>query len=134
MCIRDRPSATRLSGSDDPAGVIRFWAALGPDAIAIRRGAYGSYVWERRSGQAWHVPILPVEVVDPTGAGNAYGGGYVAGWLHSHDARLAACQATVAAALMLGTSGMPQLNTAARQQASRLLELALARTIPFVFS
>src|SRR6476646_5171551 len=42
----DWPAASALAGATDPADVLRFWAALGPRAVAIRSGARGSYVWD----------------------------------------------------------------------------------------
>ena len=56
----------------------------------------------------------------PTGAGNAYGGGWCAGWLASHDARVAGCYGAVAATIMVGHQGMPALTDAIRQQAADL--------------
>jgi sugar/nucleoside kinase (ribokinase family) len=120
----DWPSASTLAGSERPADVLRYWAALGPEAVAIRHGAHGSYVWDRRHGQAWHIPILPIHAIDPTGAGNAYGGGWCIGWWRSHDSRLAGCYATVAAALMVSQAGMPPLDAEHRQRAQSLLEIA----------
>jgi cytidine kinase len=124
----DWPAASALAGADDPADVLRFWAALGPRAVAIRHGARGSYVWDAEQRQSWHIPALPVQAIDPTGAGNAYGGGWCVGWHHTHDARRAGCQATVAAAIMVSHVGMPNLDAPTRQRAAELLELALART------
>jgi len=124
----DWPAASALAGADDPADVLRFWAALGPRAVAIRSGARGSYVWDGERRQAWHIPALPVQVIDPTGAGNAYGGGWCVGWHHTHDARRAGCHATVAAAIMVSHEGMPDLDAPTRQRAAELLDLALART------
>jgi cytidine kinase len=120
----DWPSASVLAGSEQPADMLRYWAALGPEAVAIRHGAHGSYVWDRRHGQAWHIPILPVHAVDPTGAGNAYGGGWCIGWWRSHDSRLAGCYATVAAALMVSQAGMPPLDDEHRRHAQSLFEVA----------
>lgn len=122
----DWPAATAFAASDQPAEVLRFWATLGPAAVAIRHGAHGSYVWNRASDQAWHIPALTVPLVDPTGAGNAYGGGWCAGWQHTQDARVAGCYGTVAAALTVSCAGMPALSEAARQQAAALLDQALA--------
>jgi sugar/nucleoside kinase (ribokinase family) len=124
----DWPAASTLAGAADPADVLRFWAALGPRAVAIRSGPRGSYVWDDEHRQAWHIPALPVQAIDPTGAGNAYGGGWCVGWHHTHDARRAGCYGTVAAAIMVGHEGMPALDDATRQRAAELLDLALART------
>jgi sugar/nucleoside kinase (ribokinase family) len=124
----DWHDASLMAGSNDLATVLRFWAGLGPRAIAIRHGARGSYVWDRERQQAWHIPILPVTVIDPTGAGNAYGGGWCAGWHDTHDARVAACYATVSATLMIGAVGIPELTSLHRQRAKELLDLALSQT------
>jgi cytidine kinase len=126
----DWPAATLLSGSDDPADVLRYWAALGPRAVAIRHGARGSYVWDAEHQQAWHIPPLPVEVIDPTGAGNAYGGGWCVGWHRTHDARQAGCYATAAAATMVSHAGTPDLDQPTLQRALELRELALTLARP----
>jgi sugar/nucleoside kinase (ribokinase family) len=126
----DWPSACAFAGSEQPAEVLRYWAALGPEAVAIRHGANGSYVWDRRQGQAWHIPILPVTVVDPTGAGNAYGGGWCVGWWRAHDARVAGCHAAVAAALMISQAGMPPLDAEHRRRAQSFLEIAQQQAKP----
>jgi sugar/nucleoside kinase (ribokinase family) len=129
----DWPGATAVAESDDPAEVLRFWAGLGPRAVAIRRGAHGSYVLDAAKREAWHIPPLPVNVVDPTGAGNAYGGGWFVGWHRTGDVRRAGCFASAAAATMLGHTGMPPLDDATRQEAAALLELALERARPMEF-
>lgn len=124
----DWPTASRVAGSDDPKMVVAHWAALGPAAVAIRHGARGSYVWGRERDEAWHVPAVPVEVVDPTGAGNAYGGGWCVGWTETGDVRLAGCRAAVSASILVGHAGLPRLSEAVRQRAERLLDDALAAT------
>jgi sugar/nucleoside kinase (ribokinase family) len=123
-------AANSLAGADEPVDVLRFWAALGPRAVAIRHGARGSYVWDGEQKHAWHIPALPVRAVDPTGAGNAYGGGWCVGWHHTHDARRAACYGTAAAAIMVSHQGTPDLDDATRQSAAELFELALAQSQP----
>ena len=125
----DWPSASTFAGSDQPIDVLRYWAALGPQAVAIRHGAHGSYVWDRRHGRAWHIPILPVQTVDPTGAGNAYGGGWCIGWWRFGDSRLASCYANVAAALMVSHAGMPALTDENRRRAESLFEVAQRQTV-----
>lgn len=126
----DWPAATALAGADDLAGVLRFWSAVGPRAVAIRHGARGSYVVDRELQQAWHIPALAVQAIDPTGAGNAYGGGWCAGWHHTHDARRAGCYGTAAAAIMVSHEGTPDLDDATRQYAAELFDLALSQSQP----
>lgn len=126
----DWPSASAVAGSDDPTRVLEAWSRLGPAAVAIRHGARGSYVWSGMRDEAWHVPAVPVDVVDPTGAGNAFGGGFCAGWAESGDALAAGCRGAVAAAVLIRQVGLPTMSTALRDDASSLMEPALASARP----
>lgn len=74
-----------------------------PAAVAVKVGALGSVV--RRDGRTRHIEAAPAEVVDPTGAGDAYCGGFVAGWLQSRSVAVAAACGAVAAAETIGVSG-----------------------------
>jgi sugar/nucleoside kinase (ribokinase family) len=121
----DWPSAIHLAGSDDPLTVLRHWSTLGPELVAIRHGARGSYVWSRERDEAWHIPAAPTAVVDPTGAGNAYGGGLLVGWTEQRDARLAGAYGAISASLLLRVVGLPAMSEAVRRDA----ELRLAPTI-----
>ena len=73
---------------------------------------------------------IAIEVVDPTGAGNAYGGGWFVTIAATGDAREAGCHATVSAALILTAAGMPPLDADARARARQLLEIARQRATP----
>lgn len=126
----DWPTASGVAGSDDPARVMAHWATLGPAAVAVRHGARGSYVWSRERDEAWHVPAVPVEVVDPTGAGNAYSGGWCVGWTETGDARLAGCQGAVAASILVGHAGLPPMTAEERRRARVLRDDAMAMTRP----
>jgi ribokinase len=75
--------------------LARF-STLGSRAAAVKRGALGSCVGA--GSRTWSVPALPVPVVDPTGAGDAYCGGFVAGFLTTSSALAAAACGTVSAA------------------------------------
>jgi sugar/nucleoside kinase (ribokinase family) len=122
----DWPTASALAGSDDPERVMRHWSRLGPKLVAIRHGARGSYLWSRERDEVWRVPAVPTRVVDPTGAGNAYGGGLCVGWTETGDARHAGCYGAIAAAMLIRQVGFPPLSPALRQEAAALLPPALA--------
>jgi len=122
----DWPTASTIASSDDPKQVMRHWSTLGSQAVAVRHGARGSYVWSRERDEAWHIPAVPVNVVDPTGAGNAYGGGLCVGWTETRDARRAGCQGAVSASILVGHVGLPQISTNLRREARSLLEDAVA--------
>lgn len=60
----------------DPIAAARALADARGIAIAVTLGSAGSLVVA--AGSAWHVPVLPVEVVDSTGAGDAFVGAMAA--------------------------------------------------------
>ena len=124
----DWPTASAVAGCDDPGQVLRHWSTLGPKAIAVRHGARGSYVWSRDQDEAWHIPPVPVPVVDPTGAGNAYGGGFCVGWTETHDARQAGSRGAVAASMLVRQIGLPAMSWDLRREARSLIDVALGST------
>jgi sugar/nucleoside kinase (ribokinase family) len=74
-----------------------------PALVVIKLGALGSVV--RAGGRTAHIPALSVPVVDSTGAGDAFCGGFVVGWLATGDPRVAAACGTVSAAGTIGAFG-----------------------------
>lgn len=121
----DWPSASGLAGSDDPATVLRFFAEHGPALVTVRHGARGSYVWDKMTGAAWHMPPSPVTPVDPTGAGNAYAGGAIVGWDRLRDGRIAAAHGAVSASFLVERVGIPHLDAQLFAEADRRLEVAI---------
>jgi cytidine kinase len=100
-------------------------AKLGPTIVALRRGAAGSLIYERETRRVLRVPAARANVIDVTGAGNAYSGGLLVGWCQSGDlANTAAC-AAVSAALAIEQIGpatiTPELLADARRRHAELL-------------
>lgn len=123
----DWPSASGIAGSQDPKEVMRYWSKLGAQMVTVRHGHHGSYAWDRNHDVFWHVPAVPVEVVDPTGAGNSYSAGACVGWINSHDARVAATYGGVSARFLVGRVGLPKMTPDLRAQAEQLLTDNLPR-------
>ncbi len=98
-------------------------AGFGTEIIVIKRGARGQYVYERASGKKWEVPAYPPgRIFDPTGAGDAFCGGFLAGFIKNYDPLQAALCGNISASLALEGSGvfypldaMPGLAEARRQ-------------------
>lgn len=123
----DWPSASGIASSDDPKQVMRYWSKLGPQMVTVRHGHHGSYAWDREHDTFWHIPAVPVDVVDPTGAGNSYSAGAFAGWVNIHDARVAATYGGVSAQFLVGRVGLPKMTPELRTQAKQLLKENLSR-------
>jgi sugar/nucleoside kinase (ribokinase family) len=51
----------------------------------IKRGSRGQYLYNGSSRTRWIIPAYPVQMYDPTGAGDAFCGGFLAGYRSSYD-------------------------------------------------
>jgi ribokinase len=80
-------------------------ASFGCDIIVIKRGGRGQYVYERSSGKKWDIPGYPSRVVDPTGAGDAFCGGFLAGYASRRDPLYAAMHGNISASFCIEGSG-----------------------------
>ena len=105
-CFLPSQDEARLAyGSDSPEAAARSFAAAGPRAVAIKLAEEGSVVFDRAGDRLVHVPAVAVNVVDVTGAGDAYCGGFIAGMLLTQDPIEAALYATVAASYTVESHG-----------------------------
>lgn len=103
------------------AELARRFAQAGLREVAVKRGAAGAMLCER-GGAPVHVPACPVEVRDPTGAGDAFCGAYSACRLQGTPPVEAALRAAVAASLVVGCEGAEAalaLSPATAEQALR---------------
>jgi hypothetical protein len=76
-------------------------ASYGCEMVVIKRGGRGQYVFENGSNTRWILPAYPAHPVNPTGAGDAFCGGFLAGWRNSYDPLRAALQGNIAASLTI---------------------------------
>ena len=89
-------------GVEDEREILRRMLDDGCRVVALRMGELGSIVARQGDGQACRIPALSVaEVVDQTGAGNTYCGGFLVGWREHADLALAGCYGAVAASFAL---------------------------------
>ena len=117
--------AESLVGQHPPRGLARKLVEAGESAaklIALRMGEHGSLIAEGQTGQAIRVPAIPVNtVVNVVGAGDAYCGGFVAGWIESHSIATAGLYGAVAASFVLEQVGRPAVTDELRAEARRRL-------------
>lgn len=76
---------------------------LGPEIVALKQGAEGCSVYTREG--RFHLPAFQVEEVDPTGAGDCFCAGFLAGLLKGMDVRGAARLANAVGALSVTEKG-----------------------------
>lgn len=76
---------------------------FGPELVAVGQGAEGAVL--AQSDERVSVPAFDVEVVDTTGAGDAFNAAVVFGWLNQMSLALLGTFASAAAAIALGAVG-----------------------------
>jgi sugar/nucleoside kinase (ribokinase family) len=79
MLLLNDEEARQLSGESNLPAAARAIRALGPHAVVVKRGDAGALLFHE--GGVFAAPAYPIEtVVDPTGAGDSFAGGFM-GWL-----------------------------------------------------
>ncbi|MBU9663877.1 sugar kinase [Burkholderia multivorans] len=97
LCLPSWDDVTALTGANDRDAIVDAMLEHGPQIVALKLGKEGAYVatpHERRV-----VPGFAVEAVDATGAGDCFGGAFVARIVAGDDPFAAARYANAAAAL-----------------------------------
>ncbi|MEU0197076.1 MULTISPECIES: PfkB family carbohydrate kinase [unclassified Streptomyces] len=72
--------AMRYTRADSPRAAAHALTEYVPLAV-VTLGADGAYAVDRRTGETAEVPAIEVEALDPTGAGDVFVAGFVAGTL-----------------------------------------------------
>jgi len=83
-------------------------AALGDygcEIIVVKRGARGQMVYDVQGKHKWEVPAYSARIADPTGAGDAFCGGFLAGYKKMYEPLQAALYGNVSASLKIEGSG-----------------------------
>lgn len=75
--------AKSLFGLSDPDSIISHLASRGVSYIALKDGERGAYCYH--SGRTFFIPPFPCNSVDPVGAGDGFGAGFLAGILEQRD-------------------------------------------------
>ncbi len=70
--------AALYAGVESLEDAFPFWRARRP-TVVIKRGERGSLAFDR--GAEWSAPAPKARVVDTTGAGDAFNGGFLSAWL-----------------------------------------------------
>lgn len=80
-------------------------AVYGPKYIVIKRGSKGQYLYDALNKKRYEIPAYPSRVADPTGVGDAFCGGFLAGFAKTQDALQAVYYGNVSASLKIEGSG-----------------------------
>lgn len=105
----------------EPSDALAVLASRTKGAVVAKMGPQGSLVWDRKAQNAVQIPIHAVETRDPTGAGDSYSGGFLAGLVETGDPHLAARFGAISAARVVSSFGAAGALPADRQAARAAL-------------
>jgi sugar/nucleoside kinase (ribokinase family) len=77
----------------------------GPQIVVVKRGALGQAVYDAQENKKYEIPAYASRMQDPTGAGDAFCGGFLAGYQKTNDPLMAALHGSVSAPLKIEGSG-----------------------------
>lgn len=106
----------------DPAAALLPLASGKLKAFALKRGERGGTYVQVNTHRAIEWPARTSEVVDPTGAGDAFAGGYLAGRLQACGLAESLARGVVSASFAIETWGAAGLLGATREQALERLD------------
>ena len=124
MLVVNEQEAFELAGerTDDWGAMAEKLASLGPKTVILTLGSEGALVWH--SGAVERIPTIPVEVVDTTGAGDAFCGAFASFLAGGNDPFVAARGAVVAGSLAVTRAGaQPSIATLAEIETAMMAKL-----------
>ncbi len=104
---------------DDPRAVLRELARGRLRLVAFKRGKLGGLLFDARSGGFLEWQAVPRLTGDPTGAGDAFAGGFLAGMVAGESLELALEQGMVSTSFALEAIGAAGLIAATADEARR---------------
>jgi len=109
------------AAEDDPRAALRALAGGRLRFAAFKRGRRGGLLYDARDRAFLEWPPVPRLSGDPTGAGDAFAGGFLAGIVQGRTLENALDQAIVSASFALEDWGARGLLAATREEADRRL-------------
>ncbi|MDO9302217.1 MAG: carbohydrate kinase family protein [Anaerolineales bacterium] len=85
--------------------MARKVSEYGPQIIVIKRGLLGQLLYDAAGNHRYEIPAYPSRLADPIGIGDAFGGGFLAGFQKTNDPLMAALYGSVSASLTIEGSG-----------------------------
>lgn len=105
ICSEAKLASLFQGRSTDPWEMAEVIGSYGCEFVVIKRGARGQYLYDSVSRSGWSIPAYPSHIVDPTGAGDAFSGGFLATLRETYDPLEAVLRGGISASLVIEGSG-----------------------------
>ena len=81
--------------------MLEALAAYGCELVVVKRGEGGQWLYDANARLRWEIPAYPARVVDPSGVGDAFCGGFLAGYRKTYDPLQAVLYGNISASLAI---------------------------------
>jgi hypothetical protein len=105
LCSEQKLRRLFLGRSHDLWEMAARLAELDCEIIVIKRGERGQLLYDGGSKRKWEIPAYPVQPVNPAGNGDAFCGGFLAGYRKTYDPLQAVCHGSISASFNLEGRG-----------------------------
>lgn len=82
---------------------------FGAEIVVVKRGSQGQLLRASSPSARWQIPAYPARVADPTGCGDSYCGGFMAGYHKTYDPLESCLYGNISASLCLECSTPGQI-------------------------
>jgi sugar/nucleoside kinase (ribokinase family) len=103
LLLPSEVEATMLTGDKDEITACKNLVKRGIPIVALKQGSQGSTIFTKND--QFHAEPIEVNEIDPTGAGDCYGGAFVVGLLSNWDLRKVARFANIVGGLSVTKMG-----------------------------
>jgi len=86
--------------SNDLWEMAEALAVYGCEFIVVKRGERGQLLYDAASKTRWEIPAYPARLVNPTGVGDSFCGGFLAGYRKNYDPVEAVLYGNISAAIV----------------------------------
>lgn len=91
--------------TNDPWEMVEALGQYGPELIVVKSGGRGQLLYDVKGKKRWEIPAYDSRKADPTGVGDAFCGGFLAGYRKTYDPVEAVLFGNVSASLKVEGSG-----------------------------
>lgn len=120
-CNEEKLAKLFSGRTNDPWEMAEGIAAMGCALVVVKRGAAGQLLFDVASKKKWMIPAYPANIRSLDGAGDAFCGGFLAGFRTTYDPLYAVLCGNISASFVLeGTQPFYALDTMPGLAAARL--------------
>jgi sugar/nucleoside kinase (ribokinase family) len=116
----------RLLGHNDYERAARELSKFGPKIVGVKLGEKGSLIFDSERDQFLKIPVYKTNVVDTTGAGDSFCGGFMAMYMRCGELYKSGLAGAVSASFAIEDFGTTRLFNVKREEAEERLKELLA--------